>query len=348
MADSTSIVPIEQFGPAELTDLWCQYNEKANEIEGRDSLAQGVYSSFSPGTPKYLRRISGRHHEFEGTTARMMLQLPSGTFPKIYQEIDDTITRQIFAKLADDGTRMGGIGYIDFILSNVSHGLEEKIQVSETLSDNYTSFFFGHRPPVFQYAGFLMNTFQDDWTMQMLRLFRDLGRGTALARRGLLMHLKYDSMIVSGAMLDFKWIHNGQIESSDSFSFGFLVKRINIIYGGIGSVTDIDGITSEKADDLSFFPEGVQTSDIESTYSYVQLPATDASRSTRPKGTKKYKLVAVETKTNEPLCCVNPNAPVSTRANQEYRENNELYSREVASRSSRDDSPRFSKMPVQL
>ena len=292
-------------------------NGDANITEGRDPAAQGVYSSFSLMAPKYLRRIVGRHHEFEGTTARMLLQIPSGTYAKLQDELTDDATKQIFAVLAGDGSYGGGYGYIDFILSQANHNLEEKVQVSETLSDNYTSFFFGHKPPLFQYAGFLMNTFQDDWTMQMLRLFRELGRGTALARRGLLMHLKYDSMIVSGAMLDFKWLHNGQTEAADSFSFGFLVKKINIIYGGVGRVTALDFISTEMLDDLKFAPNKMTLGDIESTHSYVQVPATDKAATNMPKGVKKT-LRAKPKKEDKPLAPDYTYVPFEDRYAENY------------------------------
>lgn len=82
-----------------------------------------------------------------------------------------------------------------------------------------------------------MNTYQDDWTMRMFRIFRDLGRGTQLARRGQILRLKYDSMIVTGAMTNFRWSLTAGQETYCPFGFSLLVKSIQIIYGGLSLPT---------------------------------------------------------------------------------------------------------------
>jgi hypothetical protein len=141
--------------------------------------------------------------------------------------------------MTGDDVNKGGKGYIDFFLQNAVHSFNEKVQIVETLSDNYVAFFFGHSAPIFQYQGTVMNTFQDDWTMRMFRIFRDLGRGTELARRKFVLRLRYDSMIVNGAMLNFQWSLLAGQEMSCPFSFNLLVKSVQIMYGGLSKPTDL-------------------------------------------------------------------------------------------------------------
>jgi hypothetical protein len=160
--------------------------------------------------------------------------------------------------MTGDGAKQGGNGYIDFLLQSANHHFEEKVQVSEVLSDNYVAFFFGHQAPIFRYQGMLMNTYQDDWTMRMFRIFRDLGRGTQLARRGQIMSLRYDSMIVVGAMRNLAWSTSATMEMASPFSFDFLVKNVHIIYGNVAPPTRVPGRFSPawyKLEDSSFGTE---------------------------------------------------------------------------------------------
>jgi hypothetical protein len=111
------------------------------------------------------------------------------------------------------------------------------------------AFFFGQRAPIFSYQGTLINSYQDDWAMRMFRIFRDLGRGTQLARRGFLLRIRYDSMIVSGAMLNFNWTLNADMQVACPFSFNLLVKNIQVVLGGLSAPT-------QPGYDTSFAPAG--------------------------------------------------------------------------------------------
>ena len=237
-----SVLPIEQSALSGLVTA----AQEGNELTGRQKDAYGVYGEVPMCTPKYMRHRVGRHREFEDTTARMILQVPVSKLDALMNDLSDSVTRQIANVMATD-TTVGGYGYFDFIMSEADHSFNEKVQIAETLADNYVAFFFGHSPPVFTYAGKLINTYQDDWTMRMFRLFRDLGRGTQLARRQIIMHLRYDSMLVSGCMINFRWGIQGGFEHANDFSFGFLVKRIEIVLGGGAPPSDLFDFLRDEA-----------------------------------------------------------------------------------------------------
>jgi hypothetical protein len=209
----------------------------------------------------------------------MLLQIPSGTFEALRNELEDDLSQQIAEVLANDGLN-GGIGYIDFLLTQADHNLEEKVQISDSLADGYTAFFFGNNPPIFSYAGTLLNSFQDNWVMQMLRLYQDLGRGTQLARRGMLMHLRYDSMMVAGAMMNLHWRHMAGRETADGFSFNFLVKRITPFLGGLSGPTNLNVVDSMSAADHARVVT-LSMKGIESTQTYVQAPPGGGPEGTR-------------------------------------------------------------------
>jgi hypothetical protein len=210
-----------------------------NRLTGRDPNARGVHSSWPFMTPKHARWLKNRHHEYEDTMARMFIQVPAADYEKFLASLDDPETALIAKYLTGDSVKQGGVGYIDFFLSSVKQRFVEKVQITEVLSDNYVAFFFGQQAPTFSFQGYLMNTYEDDWTMRMYRIFRDLGRGTQLAKRGQIMNIRYDSMIVSGAMLDLDWDLIAGRETYTDFSFNFLIKSVYIVYGGLAAPTKV-------------------------------------------------------------------------------------------------------------
>jgi len=250
MGKPTAIVPINR---EVLLPIW-QDASLVNTREGRGSRTVGAFSSFPTFTQKWSR-LAPRGQDFADTMARMFIRIPPGDYDKFLAELDDPETRNIATFLCGDDAGKGGVGYLDFIIQDATHQYNEKVQVCETLSDNYVAFFFGSQAPMFTYRGTLYNTYEDDWTMRMFRIFRDLARGTQLARRGLVLYLKYDSVIVQGAMVDFRYALRSGMEMSTSFDFSLLVKSVNIIYGGEGDPTDL---VNEK----HFAPEGYHTDDV--------------------------------------------------------------------------------------
>ena len=210
-----------------------------SQMEGRDPKTFGVFSAWPFMSPKYAKHTTNRQHEFTDTMARMFISVPSKLYQKFLSSLADPVTRQIAKALTGDDAGKGGVGYIDFLLQNAVHDFNEKVQIVETLSDSYVAFFFGHKAPIFNYQGTLLNTYQDDWAMRMFRIFRDLGRGTQLARRKLILRIRYDSMIVSGAMLNFNWGLNAGMETACPFQFNLLVKNIQVFLGGLSNPTDL-------------------------------------------------------------------------------------------------------------
>lgn len=248
MARDTLIAPIEQGNIVSSVDSFLPYQ---NAKTGRPEKSRGVFSAYPFMSPKYARHRPRRRHEYDQTMARMFIRVSPKVYDKFIESLEDADTRLVAQTLTGDDVNKGGRGYIDFLLQRAVHELNEKVQISETLSDNYVAHFFGHSPPIFQYGGVLFNTYQDDWTMRMFRIFKNLGRGTQLARRQLAMSIRYDSMIVSGAMLSFNWTLLAGQEGHCQFGFSFLVKSIQVIYGNVAPPTRFER-------EESFTPAGTQ------------------------------------------------------------------------------------------
>jgi hypothetical protein len=169
----------------------------------------------------------------------MFIQVPPGLYKDFMKSISEKDTEMVWIAnaLVGDNVKQGGAGYIDFFLQRAHHALNDKYQVSETLADNFVAFFFGMQAPVFSYTGVLLNTYQDYWAARMLRIFTELGRGTKLAQRKFVMKLRYDNMIVSGAMVNFEWDLLAENEMACPFNFNLLVTKVDLLFGGATTPT---------------------------------------------------------------------------------------------------------------
>ena len=106
--------------------------------------------------------------------------------------------------------------------------------------------------------------------MRMFRIFRDLAWGTQLARRDLILRLKYDSMIVSGAMTNFQWSTVAGRETYSPFAFNLLVKSIHVIYGSLALPTKFT--RQESFTPAGFQLEGAGVGDTAASQTYVGAP----------------------------------------------------------------------------
>lgn len=211
-----------------------QLVEYHNKLTARDPKARGVFASRSQSTAQYERWLPSRNHEYFDTMARMYISVNGDTeFKKVRSSAiqgakggdPDGGIGSLVDVLVGYGKNDAGLGYFDFLLHTADHRYEEKMQVSEVLSDNYVAFFFGQQAPIFTYTGTVMNTYQDNWLVNLYRVFQYLGRGTQLASRGLALQLTYDSFTFFGAMTNLNWRLVAGQETYAAFSFNFLVKK---------------------------------------------------------------------------------------------------------------------------
>lgn len=198
--------------------------EFANKLTGRDPKARGVFASRGQSTAQFERWLPNRNHEYFDTMARMYINVHNEKQRKRIKK-QASAAADIVDVLVGWGENKGGLGYLDFLLHTSDHNFKEKMQVSEVLSDNYVAFFFGQEAPIFSYTGTVMNTYQDNWLVNLYKVFQYLGRGTKLASRGVSLQLRYDSFTFFGAMLNLSWRLIAGQETYAAFAFNFLVKK---------------------------------------------------------------------------------------------------------------------------
>jgi len=212
----------------------------AKETEPTAVTRLGVFGVNPGSTAKYAINRGPRDAEYRESMARMFIELPEGMSTESFKSTLSAAAQPL-ADVLVSGTGTGGsggTGFVDFLLTSANENFQEKAQIADTLTDNYVAFYSGQEPPLFQYAGVLLNTYQDDQRVWMLRLYREILRGTKLASRNLIMKLRYDSFIVSGYMETLSLGLMGETEHTASqFSFTMRVKRMTVTTPALGSPT---------------------------------------------------------------------------------------------------------------
>lgn len=199
---------------------------------------RGVFAQFPGATKKYVLNDKGRDNEYRETMARMFIQMTEQERKLFVESVKDPVTQKLAEVLVGTGNAgEGGTGFIDFLLTRVQENFTEKFQVVEGLSDNFVVYVFGQGAPQFSYSGVLLNTYQDDQRVWMTKLYQDVLRGTQLARRRKLLRLRYDSVIVSGVMLNLNIAIEADREDRVPFSFSFIPTQYVVYTPSLGNPT---------------------------------------------------------------------------------------------------------------
>jgi hypothetical protein len=229
--------PFDGFSDYDLRD-----SSFASVLEGASKLGlplpRGVFAQNPVATPKYTKQTPNgvREADFAETLARLFVQVGRQEYDKFLNSVaasGDSSAVALAKVLAGTnlgvGDGQGGAGYIDFILQSAQHNLAERKEVVPLLSNNYVVYYFGAEPPTFMYNGALINSKEDDQAHNMYRVYRDMIRGTQLARRRKLVALRYDNMIVRGTTDSMGWSISADNEMVCPFQFSLLVKTITLL-----------------------------------------------------------------------------------------------------------------------
>lgn len=217
----------------------------------------GMFGEFPGQTPKYARNTGARGDDYRETWARLFIQLPSKDALDAYlREIQASSpeTLPLATMLAGTGSQ-GGNGYIDFILTSAQHAFMEKAEKIEFLNDDFVVYYYGQAIPTFSYNGMLMNTYQDDQVNNLFRLYREMLRGTALAKTKQAVMMKYSGFIVTGYWDAFGFNLQSDNENVCQFNFQVTVKEFglapNLQYGLAPLSSPFDGASLSTANQVT-------------------------------------------------------------------------------------------------
>ena len=195
---------------------------------------RGVYALQPAMTPKYHtgRSVAGQNDKSLEKMARMFITFPpepSALREAFINSVGEPAKRFARAMATTGDVQSGGLGYIDFFMTQAQEPLVENAQIVEVLGDNYVSYFYGQKPPIFRYDGVLLNSVQDDWRIAMWLIYTYIIRGTQLARRKVAVTLAYDSVMITGSIMNMTEILRADNELAVPFSFNMLVQRMDVV-----------------------------------------------------------------------------------------------------------------------
>ena len=197
----------------------------AKAIDGATA-PRGIFGEHPSSTPKYVLG-AGARRDFTETMARLYVTT-SGPVDK--QRFLDSV-RQDSPEAASPTSAvlakaLTAFGYLDFLLQRVTHPNTEKAEVIETIADSHVAYYFGRGAPIYQYGGVVVNSTEDDQAVNLFRMYRDILRGSQLARRRKLVSLAYDSYIVSGSLMNLEETFSAENEMVVGFGFQLLAESV--------------------------------------------------------------------------------------------------------------------------
>lgn len=220
--------------------------------------AKGVFGEFPGTTPKYAlnNQPGGRTDDFRNTMARMFIQMTDDQLRSFLTGLQrakaDSTTLMLAKTLAGTGRAGTGYGYIDFLLQGVSMQLTEKMEVVEFVGDDWTTYYYGQAAPIFNFSGCLLNTLQDDQANAMFRLYRDMLRGSALARIGNALRIRYSGFLATGYVSSMAMTLTADNENALQFNFPMVVKEFTLQNNAIFKPAPLN--TSFQGSDLAAAP----------------------------------------------------------------------------------------------
>lgn len=185
---------------------------------------QGVYSRSPGSTPKYN---TGNDVDSVTSQARLFVDVAdNAAYSALRAKVPERARRLFDVLSPQSGAR--STGYFDFLLESVNSSRQEKMQVTEVLSDAFVAYFFGERAPLWSFSGNLLNTQQDEWYDAWHILYADILRGSKLAQYGIPARIFYNGREVTGYITATSESFSARQETAVSFQFQMLVKRVRI------------------------------------------------------------------------------------------------------------------------
>lgn len=129
------------------------------------------------------------------------------------------------SKMADPGGKSTS-GYDSFLLTGVQCAMSEKVQITEVFGDNEVIYYFGRQPLIFNFSGILIDSPDNSWFAQWVKLFNDFMRGTQLARNYELIKIVLPNMEVTGSISSFSYSQDASRDTDIPFTFQFIAKIV--------------------------------------------------------------------------------------------------------------------------
>jgi hypothetical protein len=201
--------------------------ENLNTIGTSSTKYYGTYDTsrdFHCATPKYVRNKGPRGDNYAETAARLFLSFPNETRKSqfIRNNSQTAFDAQLAKSIADVS---GTTGFIDFSLTALAFASNEKVQVVDTMSGNFVAYFYDSSPEQLQMTGVVSDTYEADQLVWLHTLYKKYFRGTAVAKRGIYVHLLVNNWLFIGGMTSLNVSLSADNQTAASFNMTMLLTK---------------------------------------------------------------------------------------------------------------------------
>jgi hypothetical protein len=140
--------------------------------------------------------------------------------------------KQVISSVYEDSMKIlssgpdTGSGYDQFIVTDVSSSIDEKVQVTEVFGDTEVAYYFGRAPVMVTVSGMLPDSIDNGWFVNWLSNYESTFRGSRLAQNHQQLQLILPSMTITGAMTNFGWEQHSNNDVHVGFRFTMLVTTL--------------------------------------------------------------------------------------------------------------------------
>jgi hypothetical protein len=114
--------------------------------------------------------------------------------------------------------------YAEFLLTEVTCSLDEKMQITETFGDGEVVYYFGRQPIMFNMSGILIDSIDNNWFVDWLHMYSNVMRGSMLAQNYQLLKIVLPNMTLIGTMPSMNFRQSSENDAQIQFGFQFQVK----------------------------------------------------------------------------------------------------------------------------
>jgi hypothetical protein len=119
-----------------------------------------------------------------------------------------------------------GMGFSDFLLTNVQVTYNEKVQITPTFGDSEVVYYFGKAPVIFQLGGILIDDVDNQWFTTFVETYSHILRGTELARNHELIEITLPNMVVIGSIMSLSHQQDAARDTDIPFTMTMHAKEI--------------------------------------------------------------------------------------------------------------------------
>lgn len=120
-----------------------------------------------------------------------------------------------------------GRSFADFLITDLSYGFNEKMQLTQVFGDHSVAYAFGAAPVMLNITGVLTDDIDNDWFVGFMLAYKDFLRGTQLARNFELAELTTNNAIFIGAITGINIGQNSGNDALVQFNMTFLVRSFD-------------------------------------------------------------------------------------------------------------------------